>query len=70
MLLTTIYKADKKYPDLIVTLAEYKVMTETLINAVRIHFIPAQLAIARTQSSPLIWSLKLEQGGAHFSGLL
>ena len=43
MLLTTIYKADKKYPDLIVTLAEYKVMTETLINAVRIHFIPAQL---------------------------
>jgi hypothetical protein len=35
MLLTTIYKAEKKYPELISTLEQFKAMTTTLVNAVR-----------------------------------
>ncbi len=38
MLLTTIYKAEKKYPDLMSTLDQFKTMTNTLVNAVRVGY--------------------------------
>jgi hypothetical protein len=41
MLLTTIYKAEKKYPELISTLEQFKAMTTTLVNAVRLRLIIA-----------------------------
>lgn len=35
MMLTTIYKAEKKYSELIATLEQFKTMTSTLVNSVR-----------------------------------